>query len=177
VHAILAGTPPDDPAPEAVELADRFFVSALGKQVARAQTKNHEWDFQFDAGDMILRGQIDLWFEYNRDVVIVDYKTDREVTEESIAGHSMQLQLYTIALERATGRRATRAVLYFLRSNEPVEVDLTPLAIGGAQEVVHRFRSAQTQMDFPLHTGRHCFSCEFYRGLCPAGQNTAASAD
>lgn len=177
VHAILAGQPPDDPAPEAVELADRFVVSTLGKQLARAQTKHHEWDFQFDAGDIILRGQIDLWFEYNRDVIIVDYKTDREITPESIAGHSMQLQLYAIALERATGRRATRGVLYFLRSDQQVDVDLTPLAIGGARELVHGFRAAQTKMDFPLRTGRHCFACEFYQGLCPAGTAAAASAD
>jgi CRISPR/Cas system-associated exonuclease Cas4 (RecB family) len=178
VHAILAGQPPDPPAAEAVELADRFFVSPLGRRVARAEVKHHEWDFQVDAGDIILRGQIDLWFEHNRDLVIVDYKTDRDITEGSVAAHSLQLQLYAVALERAIGRTPTHGILFFLRSNRQVDVDLSPIAIGGAREVVHRFRTAQKRMEFPLQIGSHCFSCEFYGNMCPAsGGVNAAAAD
>jgi hypothetical protein len=151
-----------------VELADRFLVSPLGKRVARAQTKHQEWDFQFDAGDLVLRGQIDLWFEHNRELVLVDYKTDRDVTDERVAAYSLQLQLYAAALERAVGRTPSTGILYFLKPDRPVEVDLSPIAIGGARELVHTFRAAQAATDFPLRTGRHCYSCEFFGGMCPA---------
>jgi hypothetical protein len=89
----------------------------------------------------------------------------------------MQLQLYAVALERAIGRTPDAGILYFLRSEKLIEADFSPLAIGGALEVVHQFRCAQTKMEFPLVTGHHCYSCEFYRVLCPAGNTTAVAAD
>jgi hypothetical protein len=75
-----------------------------------------------------------------------------------------------MALERVLGRYPDRAYLYFLRPNEPIEVDMHPLALNGAREAVRSFKSAQQTLDFPLRTGEHCVRCEHFKGLCPAGK-------
>jgi CRISPR/Cas system-associated exonuclease Cas4 (RecB family) len=169
VHVILAGQPVGKSSPEATQLADRFVMSQLGKRAARAQSKAHEWDFLFSAAGLVLRGQIDLWFEHNRELVVIDYKTDHEINPHSVAGHSLQVQLYALALERWMGRKPDRGVLYFVRQNTEVEVDLSPLALGAAANAVHEFREAQSRLDFPMKPGDQCWRCEFHRGLCPAG--------
>lgn len=174
VHAILAGAPVEQPSPEAVEFADRFFTSALGKRAARAQGKQHEWDFLMEAADLVLRGQVDLWFEHNRELVIVDYKTDREIDAQALTGYSLQVQLYAIALERWLGRFPDRGILYFLRADREYEVDLTPLALGAALDTVREFRNAQARLSFPLQTGEHCRACEFFPRLCPADSSGSA---
>jgi hypothetical protein len=61
VHRILAGESPGSP--EAAELANRFISSELGQRAARATRMEREFDFLLPVGDVVLRGQIDLWFE------------------------------------------------------------------------------------------------------------------
>jgi ATP-dependent exoDNAse (exonuclease V) beta subunit len=171
VHAILAGQPPDAPAPEAVELADRFVTGALGRAAARAARQAHEWEFVFAVSGQVVRGVIDLWFERGRELVIVDYKTDavvQPVQRERIRGYDLQLQIYAEAVRRALGRLPDRAVLAFLRTGEEVDVDLSPLAVGAALEQIHRFRSAQQSLNFPLNPGAQCYRCRHYKGTCPA---------
>jgi ATP-dependent exoDNAse (exonuclease V) beta subunit len=179
VHKILAHEPVESPTREAIELADRFFTSKLGRQAAKAVLKGHEWDFLLAIDELVLRGQVDLWFESNRELILLDYKTDRvtaPVARDSIAGYELQLQIYAMAIERALGRRPDRAILYFLRPNEAVEVDLHPLSLGAAQEAVYQFKLAQSQLHFPLREGTHCFRCDFFKGLCPAGRAERAGA-
>src|SRR5690606_32826121 len=77
VHRILANVPVEAPAAEAVELANHFRVSPLGKRALRATRKQHEHDFLISVDGLVLRGQIDLWFEHNRELILVDYKTDK----------------------------------------------------------------------------------------------------
>src|SRR6185436_13463985 len=72
VHALLAGAPREGARPEALALAARFESSDLGRRLARAARVEREFDFLLVLEDIVLRGQIDLWF----DGVIVDYKTD-----------------------------------------------------------------------------------------------------
>jgi len=116
----------------------------------------------------VLRGQIDLWFEESGELVIVDYKTDDIRTEEASSralSYRLQLQLYALAVEKLMGRPVDRALVYFLRSNVPVEVDLDG---EGARKAVRELRQAQDRLDFPLHEGEHCRRCPFYHGMCPA---------
>ena len=76
VHALLAGTPPPNPAPEALRLAKVFSQSALGRRVERAARVEREFDFLMAVDDLVIRGQVDLWFEEGGELAIVDYKTD-----------------------------------------------------------------------------------------------------
>ncbi|HUS08147.1 MAG TPA: PD-(D/E)XK nuclease family protein, partial [Bryobacteraceae bacterium] len=177
VHALLSGQEVEAAAPEARELAARFPKSALGKEVAGARRVEREFDFLIALDDVVLRGQIDLWYEGREGVVIVDYKTDQvkgPVDPERAASYRLQLQIYALALQEFTGAPVARAYLYFLRSDQVIEVDLSPLQLEAARETVRRLRWAQNAVEFPLTEGEHCRRCEYYRGACPAGKGRLA---
>jgi ATP-dependent exoDNAse (exonuclease V) beta subunit len=173
VHALLAGQPLQHAAEEAILLADIFRSSDLYRRLSRATRKEHEWDFLMDLGGIVLRGQIDLWFEHKGELIVVDYKTDRDPDSLAISGHSLQLQIYALALERQLRRVPDRAVLFFLRESRQHEVDLSPLALGAAFEACHNFRAAQASVTFPVSPGTHCRRCDFVGGLCPVGLNVS----
>jgi len=65
-------------------------------------------------------------------------------------------------------------VLYYLRSNRAVEVDLAGPRLREAQDAVRALREAQETLVFPLREGEQCRRCPFYSGLysglCPAGR-------
>ncbi len=171
VHALLAGAAVADPDPKAVALADVFRQSPLGRRLARASRLEREFDFLMDVDGLVLRGQIDLWFEEGGDLVIVDYKTDSVTAIEAhqrALDYAPQLRLYALALERITGRAPSHAWLYFLKPNTPMRVDLTPSLLDSPEQLVREFQEAQSVLEFPLREGSHCRRCPFYRNLCPA---------
>ncbi len=162
VHALRAGQQPENAAPEALELAARFHAGALGQRVARAARVEREFDFLLAVEDVVLRGQIDLWFENNGELALLDYKTDAVSAAEAPARaetYAVQLRLYALALERMTGRAPDRAWVYFLRPDVAVPVETTPARLAETLETVRRFREAQSGMSFPPCEGPHCRTC------------------
>ena len=180
VHEILAGNPPDGPADgEAQRLADVFFNSDLGRHTARAHRVLREHGVLFPIGDYLLRGQIDLWFEDGEEHVLLDYKTDEVDENEAIErakDYALQIQLYALAMRQAEGRLPSRGVLYFLRPNAAVDVDLSDTVLDEAQKTVERFFNAQSSVQFPIAVGPHCLRCPHYRGQCPARLPASARA-
>jgi ATP-dependent exoDNAse (exonuclease V) beta subunit len=167
VHSVLAGGTCDSP--EANELAGRFRSSDLGRRAETATRIEREFDFLFEIDDVILRGQIDVWFEEGGELVLVDYKTDRD--ESSSEAYALQLRLYAIALERYVGRRPGRAVLYYLRSNRAIDISLGDAELADARKTVREFQEAQERLQFDLKVGEQCGKCEFWKGVCPAGND------
>ena len=113
-----------------------FSQSALGRRVDRAARVEREFDFLLAVEDLVVRGQVDLWFEEGGELVIVDYKTDAVTAVEAhqrARDYALQLRLYAMAVERVAGRSPDRAWLHFLRPNTVVEVDLCALAAGFAR--------------------------------------------
>ena len=163
IHRILAGGATESE--EHAELAARFTDSELGRRAARAGRIEREFDFAFALGGVILRGQIDLWFEESDELILVDYKTDRD---ESSSAHALQLRLYALALEKYAGRLPRRAVLYYLRTNRPVEVSLEAGELEKAKSAVREFSNAQDRMAFPLKAGEQCRRCRYFQNRCPA---------
>jgi ATP-dependent exoDNAse (exonuclease V) beta subunit len=170
VHEILAGVTSADSPPEARQLAEVFLKSPLGLRAAAAARVEREWAFILDIDGTIVRGSIDLWFEEDGEVRIVDYKTDAHVKPDD---YVPQLALYSIALERATGTRPKVAWLHFLRSNTVVEIALDDATLRSARALVSGLREAQDKLRFDLNEGEHCRTCRFYRSLCPAGRQPA----
>ena len=128
VHALLAGGLRDGASADALALAERFEASDLGRRARHAPQVEREFDFLLAMEDVVLRGQIDLWFEDSAEQILVDYKTDDVAAEEAPAraeAYALQLQLYAIAAERLTGRAPDRALLYFLRPDLTVPVDVS----------------------------------------------------
>jgi CRISPR/Cas system-associated exonuclease Cas4 (RecB family) len=131
-----------------------------------------EFDFLMEVESLVLRGQIDLWFEDRGGTVLVDYKTDRVDAAGAPARaeqYGQQLRLYALALERLNGRAPQEAYIYFLRPNVAVPVDLRPSLFNAPEPLVRAFREAQERLHFPLNEGEHCRYCPHFGGLCPAG--------
>ena len=153
---------------EAAELIARFRESDLGKRAESAQRIEREFDFMIEIEDVIVRGQIDLWFEEGGELILVDYKTDRD--ESSGSSYALQLQLYALALARYAGRRPDRAVLYYLRSNRAIDISLRDEDLTAARDAIRQLRDAQDRIEFPVKIGEQCGKCPFWRGICPAGR-------
>jgi ATP-dependent helicase/nuclease subunit A len=162
VHQVLAGEM--EGSVEEAELARRFTASEWGQRAARGSRVEREFDVLFYLEDVVLRGQIDLWFEESGELILVDYKTDRD--ESSAAAHALQLRLYALALSRYAGRLPDRAVLYYVRPDNAVEVSLDPMKLMEAGEAVRNFREAQESRDFPLRPGPQCPRCPFFKNPC-----------
>jgi ATP-dependent helicase/nuclease subunit A len=173
VHALLAGAPVESPDLEAAKLVETFRRSALGKRATAAVTIEREFDFLMEVEGVVLRGQIDLWFEDRGQIVLVDYKTDRNI---HAVRYGLQLRLYGLALERLTGRAPAEAYLCFLRADTAVPVDLSPSLFDSPELAVREFRDAQERQHFPLREGEHCRSCPHFTQLCPARLASASPA-
>ncbi|MBI4874950.1 MAG: UvrD-helicase domain-containing protein [Acidobacteria bacterium] len=173
VHALLAGEAVADPQPEAAELAAGFARTPLGERLARATRVGKEDGFLLALDDVILRGEIDLWFEEGGELVLADYKTDRVTAAagERLEPYRLQLRLYALALERMLGRLPDRVFLHLLRSGESVAVDCSPQLLEDARAAVAEFCRAQNSLRFPPREGKQCESCEFrqdWTGACPS---------
>jgi len=173
VHDLLADLPVLDATPQARDLVERFRASDLARRASSASRLEREFDFVFAIDECVLQGRIDLWFEERGRLVLVDFKTD-DVDADSAAErartYALQMQLYALALERFTGRAPSQALLYFLRPNVVVPVEVEPEHLAAARECVRDFLKAQSEMQFPTKPGSQCYRCPFYRGLCPAVQ-------
>jgi len=176
VHALLAGQPVPDATAEARKLADAFHASDLGRRAARASHIEREADFLMAVEDIVLRGQIDLWFEEGGELVLADYKTDevkaRDAAERADF-YAPQLRLYAMALERIAGRFPDKAYVYFLRPGVAVPIALERTLLDDPETLVRAFREAQSTLSFRLHEGAHCRRCPYFHGLCPAESTVA----
>jgi ATP-dependent exoDNAse (exonuclease V) beta subunit len=171
VHAILAGNAVGQPDREAVRLAEVFRQSPLGLRLAKATRVEREFGFLMSIEDLVILGQIDLWFEEGGELTIVDYKTDTVTAAEArqrTRDYALQLKLYALAVERIAGRPPNRAWLHFLRPDKAIEVDLTPSLLESPQQIVREFQEAQSKLEFPMNIGEHCRRCQFFKNLCPA---------
>ncbi|MBN9662411.1 MAG: UvrD-helicase domain-containing protein [Acidobacteria bacterium] len=165
VHEFLGGVT-GEVSPEAEALAEVFQESELAQRAARATRVEREFDFLLEVEGVLLRGQIDLWFEENGQLVVVDYKTDRNLDETRMDAYSVQLRLYAEALERMLGRPVNEAWLFSLRAGAA-----HPVALGGGEERLAELRAlieAETTGDFPLRVATRCRWCPYFEGACPS---------
>jgi ATP-dependent helicase/nuclease subunit A len=75
---------------------------------------------EYKAEDKILvQGVIDMFFEEDGELVVVDYKTDslyKKTEEELYKVYKKQLELYKYALEKLTGKKVKQCLIYFYNS-------------------------------------------------------------
>jgi ATP-dependent exoDNAse (exonuclease V) beta subunit len=171
VHEMLAGKTHPEASSEAEEMVAGFQSSPLGRRSRRASRIEHEFDFMVEIEGVIVRGQIDLWFEEGGEVLLVDYKSDL-VEPGRERWHALrygpQLRLYAIALECLLGRYPDRAILWYLRTREAVQVPLDAESLEKARQQVRALRDAQANVTFPLREGAHCLRCGYYHDSCPS---------
>ena len=166
VHEFLAGLR-TDVSDKARQLAQAFEQSTLNRRAAQAARKHQEMDFLVEIGGVLLRGQIDLWFDEGGGPVLVDYKTDRYLSEERMRGYELQLRLYALALRKLTGTPVREAWLVPLREPEPHAVDISEPALQSALDVLGQWRAAEESGEFPVNEAPDCRWCPYASGPCP----------
>jgi hypothetical protein len=105
-----------------VELAKAFLDSPLGRIAQNAQARKSEYPFRSLYGDTFINGTIDLLFEDDRAVHVVDFKTD---SEENPGEHTAQMAFYYRAATDLFGKPHNKECLvwlYYLRTGHAVEM-------------------------------------------------------
>jgi ATP-dependent helicase/nuclease subunit A len=116
-----------------------FFKSNIGKRMLSAEFLKREQAFyiQFRANEIykeleekyedeyiMVRGIIDAYFEENEEIVLIDYKTDYVDPgnkTEIINKYKKQLDLYSNALQKLTGKKVKEKYIYLFGIDEEVK--------------------------------------------------------
>ena len=108
-----------------------FVQSDTGKRAAsavRSGKVRREQPFVFEYESQLIQGIIDLCFEEDGELVIVDYKTDR--VNKSAAGeqnlvkrYAVQLDYYAKALAQLTGKRVKEKIIYSFALEKGIIID------------------------------------------------------
>lgn len=118
---------------------EAFMRTELAKRMGRAQQKNKlykEQPFMMgvkantvnesfpDTEDILVQGVIDVYFEEDDGLVLMDYKTDR-VSEaaELMKRYRTQLVYYSEALERLTHKKVKEKLIYSFALQQVIAVD------------------------------------------------------
>lgn len=110
-----------------------FFDHELFKRLLGATTLEREKAFVLKRGSgqdfSLIQGVVDLYFEDDQGLVLVDFKTDRIGGPEAAAilkqRYSTQLRLYAEALEKLTGRQVEAAWLYAAHLRQWINIEIT----------------------------------------------------
>jgi ATP-dependent helicase/nuclease subunit A len=112
VHGRVLGADPDEIAAATV-VVRRVLEHPLLAGAARAQQSGRCYretpiTLRLESG-VIVEGNVDLAYEIGDEILVIDFKTDREV-EGALETYRRQVQIYAHAIARATGK-PTRGVL------------------------------------------------------------------
>lgn len=108
-----------------------FLNSPIGRRVQKASENGFfhaEQPFVLakereDGDALLIQGIIDVYFEEDGELVVLDYKTDRvRRAEELKERYQLQLQYYAQALEQVTGKRVKQCVIYSFTLQKEIEV-------------------------------------------------------
>jgi ATP-dependent helicase/nuclease subunit A len=105
-----------------VELAEAFMDSPLGRMARNAPARKSEYPFRSLYGNTFITGTIDLLFEDDKTVCVVDFKTD---SVEDPGEHTAQMAFYYRAAADLLGNPRNKECLvwlYYLRTGHAVEM-------------------------------------------------------
>ena len=119
-----------------LEQIEAFRQSDLARRIAASPYVEREYRFlsqvsvgQYDPSlgestqTVMLQGVIDLFFEENDGITLVDYKTDRNSDETYYQQrYALQLRLYAQALEKLLDKPVKRCVIYALSCQKEIDV-------------------------------------------------------
>lgn len=119
-----------------------FFKTDLAKRMLNAKVMRREFTFQVQLKSteifkeipkdiysdevILLQGAIDCYFEEDDGLVLMDFKTDYvdNNVDEIRERYRVQIEYYTKALEKITGKRVKEKYLYLFYSNEVVDMEV-----------------------------------------------------
>ncbi len=109
------------------ELAGRIAASSFVEReyrfLSQVSADRYDPDLTEGGGMLLLQGVIDLFFEEEEGIVLVDYKTDRSDDPEYYKEkYQLQLQLYAKALEKLLKKPVFRRVIYAFSCQKEIDV-------------------------------------------------------
>jgi ATP-dependent DNA helicase UvrD/PcrA len=151
-----------------VEALTRFYHE---EEASGQKPLSVEGEFMFALGPTRVRGRFDRVDDTAEGTVIVDYKSS-DVTEQKVADkrarESLQLKMYALAHQQATGELPARVELRFLESglagrHAPTDQDLAD-ARTAIEEAAAGIRARQFEATPGYQTCRYCA----YNQICPS---------
>jgi ATP-dependent helicase/nuclease subunit A len=115
----------EDDARRAADAALRALALPVMQRARAASRVWRELALWFPEEDELVEGIVDLVFEEDGGLVVVDYKTDHIAPEQALvqaAHHAPQLQLYGRGLAQATGMRVKERLVLFTAIGQAVPV-------------------------------------------------------
>ncbi|HEX6198112.1 MAG TPA: UvrD-helicase domain-containing protein [Jiangellaceae bacterium] len=112
---------------ESADIVAALARSALDSDVVQRAAARRHWRETYVGtvvGDQVLEGFVDLVYEDDDGLVVVDFKTDTvpaAAIEHRVAFYRPQIAAYVAALRAATGRPVPRGVLLFLSPTRAVD--------------------------------------------------------
>jgi len=115
------------------DVIEALAQAALDSDVVKTAAVRHHWrevyiGIPWEAG--VLEGYVDLLYEGNGGLVVVDYKTDSWSDESELDAkvelYSVQLHAYVDAVRTAVGRNVAEATLLFLRPGGAIARHVSP---------------------------------------------------
>lgn len=120
-----------------IELVYLFFQSNTGQRILKAPRVWREIPFNYrkeasevingldrEGETLLIQGIIDCYFEEDGQWILVDYKTDFILSDAKIdiivSQYRIQIDLYTEALEKITGKPVKERILYLLSINQAI---------------------------------------------------------
>ena len=109
----------------------KFLESPVAKRMKEASRRNQfhaEQPFVLgeekeDSELVLVQGIIDVYFEEDGELVVLDYKTDRvQKAEELLERYKLQLDYYAEVLERVTKKRVKEKIIYSFTLQKEIEV-------------------------------------------------------
>lgn len=123
-----------------IENTSAFFESDLYRRIKNADNIWREKKFMvavselnienklmelFSKTDGMIKGIVDLLFEENGKLIIVDYKSDRGISENKLKErYNIQLALYKAAIELTTGKYVSEEYLYSFELKKAIKLNL-----------------------------------------------------
>jgi len=121
-------------AEEAQKGIEAFFETSLGKELLKSKNikkespflvkiKAHEI-FETKAEDeILLQGTTDCYFEKDGEIILLDFKTDKNPDENKIRkNYEKQIKLYSYALEKVTGMKVSKRFIYTAKNSGIIEI-------------------------------------------------------
>ncbi len=115
---------------EVAQLAHRAIESPVVRRAVASGKYWREVPVAIPVGAGSIQGFVDLLFEEDGKLVVVDYKTDdaQDDVTSAIARYRVQGAAYALALQEATGKTVKEVIFLFPRREPAIEVPLANLA-------------------------------------------------
>jgi ATP-dependent helicase/nuclease subunit A len=98
-----------------------YLDSDFVKRIVKSKAMYRETPFVLKLEGQLVQGVIDLYFEEDDGLILVDYKTDRlngRTVLDFTDKYAPQLEIYEKALVKLTGKKVKEKYIYFIDQNK-----------------------------------------------------------